>query len=156
MFQKGNKMVQLVVGLKSNDLKIIRKYAFQYLYQQEINQQFFLHFSSLNDFFSQTNVSAEHRESLRYFLEKIFAMIEQIDNIIEAHTKNWKLSRIAKVDLALLRIACYELIERVDTDTPVIISEAVSLANEFGSSHSYAFVNGVLEAISAEIRKKLP
>ncbi len=152
---KGRKMAQWVSGLKSQELKIIRKYAFQYLYQQEINQQFFLHSSSLYDFFSQADVPKEHREFLRLFLEKIFGMIEHIDKVIQAHTKNWKLSRISKVDLALLRLACYELMERVDTDTPVIISEAVNLANEFGSTQSYAFVNGVLEAISSDLRKNL-
>ena len=78
---------------------------------------------------------------------------EKLDNIIELGTKNWKLSRIAKVDLAILRVATLELIERNDTDVAVIISEAVSIANEYGSTQSASFINGVLDGISKEIRK---
>ncbi len=91
---------------------------------------------------------------MKSFLEKIFKSLQEVDALIEKFTKNWKISRIAKVDLAVLRVAAVELIERLETDVPVIISAAASIAQEFGSANSPSFVNGILDAIAKEVRKK--
>ena len=148
-------MIQGQATLKSADFKLARKYAFQFLYQQDLNQQFFLHTSTLKNFIDQSEVSDNQREFLNAFLEKIFQSIQDVDALIEKHARNWKITRIAKVDLAVLRVACVELIDRLDTDVPVIISEAASLAQEYGSANSSSFVNGVLDAIAKEVRKKI-
>ena len=147
-------MIEGSSDLKSTDFKSARKYAVQFVYQQDINQQLFLHESTLNNFIVQSNVPQNQKEFLKSFLDQIFKSIQEVDAIIEKYAKNWKISRIAKVDLAVLRVAVVELIERLETDVPVIISEAAAIAQEYGSSNSPLFVNGILDAIGKDVRKK--
>lgn len=76
--------------------------------------------------------------------------IGQIDQLITKAAPEWPIDQINRIDLAILRLATYELI--IDNTQPdkVIIDEAVELAKEFGSESSPAFVNGVLGAILKE------
>ena len=73
--------------------------------------------------------------------------LEEVDQAIEAHLEHWKLERLAKVDLAILRLSAYSLLYQRDVPASVTIDEAIDLAKEFGSRDSYRFVNGVLDAI---------
>ncbi len=79
--------------------------------------------------------------------------LEDIDGIIQAHSTNWKLTRMAAVDKNILRMAVFELRSRPDIPTKVAINEAVEIAKKYGSSDSGAFVNGILDNIAQEIRK---
>lgn len=69
---------------------------------------------------------------------------EKIDEFINSVAKKWDTKRMANVDLAILRLAVYEL--KFDTETPasVVINEAVELAKEYSSDGSPSFVNGIL------------
>jgi len=69
---------------------------------------------------------------------------EQIDYIIEKHSKNWKMNRIPRVSLALLRLALGEIYYYRDNPAGVAINEAVELAKKYGSEDDYSFINGVL------------
>ena len=75
--------------------------------------------------------------------------MNKIDEQILSKLKNWTIARIFKIDLAILRLAIYEIIY---TDTPykVAINEAVELAKKYGNDESYTFVNGVLREIAKE------
>ncbi|MBR1444623.1 MAG: transcription antitermination factor NusB [Firmicutes bacterium] len=77
--------------------------------------------------------------------------IEDIDRIIGENTKGWKVERLAKVDLAILRIAVYEM--KYDDDIPnqVAINEAVEMAKKYGEKKSSSFINGILGAINRKI-----
>lgn len=69
----------------------------------------------------------------------------QLDKTIQPIAPEWPLPQISRIDLAILRIALYELTEMKDFAPPkVIINEAVELAKAFGSDNSSRFVNGVL------------
>ena len=72
---------------------------------------------------------------------------DEIDALIEEHLENWELKRLAKVDLALLRLGCYSLGYQHDVPASVTIDEAVDIAKEFGSEDSYKFINGVLDGV---------
>jgi N utilization substance protein B len=76
----------------------------------------------------------------------------RIDELISAHAIDWNLDRMPVVDRALLRMATYELLDRPDVPTGVVISEAVELATEYSTDESGRFVNGVLGTIAALIR----
>lgn len=77
--------------------------------------------------------------------------IEEIDAKIEESSKGWHINRMAKVDLAVLRVAIAESRYMVNpTPVSVAINEAVNLAKEFGGDDSGKFVNGVLGRISRE------
>ncbi|MDQ0188362.1 transcription antitermination factor NusB [Alicyclobacillus cycloheptanicus] len=67
-----------------------------------------------------------------------------IDELLGTHVEGWKLDRIARVDLNILRLAVYELRHELDVDAATIVDEAVELAKDFGSDESGRFVNGVL------------
>jgi len=69
---------------------------------------------------------------------------DEIDEVLSAAASGWKLGRIGKVELALLRMAVYEM--RYDEETPekVAINEAVELAKKYGADASSGFINGVL------------
>jgi len=69
---------------------------------------------------------------------------EAIDKEIVASAPEWPLERINKIDLAILRLATFELVIKKSEPPKVIIDEAVELAKEFGSENSGPFVNGVL------------
>ena len=73
-----------------------------------------------------------------------------IDEILKKHAENWAFERIAKVDLAILRLAVYEL-KFAETPTPVVINEAIELAKEYASDDSKRFINGMLDRIAKEV-----
>ncbi len=71
---------------------------------------------------------------------------EELDTLIEKFSQHWRVGRIAKVELAILRLALYEMLHRPDVPTKVAINEAVETAKEFGDENSKSFVNGILDA----------
>jgi N utilization substance protein B len=77
---------------------------------------------------------------------------DRIDELIGRHAIDWTLDRMAAVDRSVLRLATYELLERPDIPAGVVLSEAVELAKRYSTEESGRFVNGVLSAISGEVR----
>lgn len=77
----------------------------------------------------------------------IWNSLSIIDPHITQSAPEWPLEKIAKTDLAILRLACYELLQEKETPTKVVIDEAVELAKAFGNQTSPGFINGALGAI---------
>lgn len=104
----------------------------------------------------------ERKEKLSFYLEalkevshteitymqdktgKVFAHIDEIDETISEIASGWKLNRLGKAELAILRLAVYEIQYDEDIPNGVAINEAVELAKKYGSEQSPKFVNGVL------------
>ncbi len=90
-------------------------------------------------------------EGARAFAKELVTGVEahlaDLDGRLEAHTRNWRLSRMAVVDRNVLRLGAYELLHG-DTPQAVVIDEAVELARRFGGDRSPAFVNGILDALA--------
>lgn len=78
--------------------------------------------------------------------------LEKIDQVIEEHSTNWALDRMARVDLSLLRLAVFELLFRPETPTNVVINEAIEIGKRFGTKDTPAFINGILDKISRVFR----
>jgi N utilization substance protein B len=76
--------------------------------------------------------------------EKIADKLPEIDEAINKETTGWNTGRIAKVDLAIIRLAVYEIRYDDSVPTGVAINEAVELAKKYGQDGSPAFINGVL------------
>lgn len=72
---------------------------------------------------------------------------EDIDKVIEANLHNWKIDRIAKVNLSILRLAAYELLYDEEVPRGVAINEALEIARRYSDEKSVAFINGVLDKI---------
>ncbi len=80
----------------------------------------------------------------------------ELDEAIAAKSKGWTLERMPVLDLNVLRIAAFELRERTDVPVAVVLDEAVKLAKRFSTDDSGKFVNGVLAALTAELRPAEP
>ena len=93
---------------------------------------------------SDTEFSKKDAEYIRDKYEKIADKLSEIDEAINKETTGWNTSRIAKVDLTIIRLAIYEIRYDDSVPTGVAINEAVELAKKFGQDGSPAFVNGVL------------
>ena len=88
-----------------------------------------------------------------YILEKYSRIAEElpkIDAMLDEASKGWKISRMGKVELTVLRLAVYEM--KFDEDIPekVAINEAVELARKFGGDDAPAFINGVLAKLAVK------
>ena len=90
----------------------------------------------------------EDRAYIEHKVQDILAHLEEIDAIIDSSAQNWKTSRMAKVELTLIRLAVYEIRFEEDIPTGVAINEAVELAKAYGEENSASFVNGVLARIA--------
>ncbi len=76
--------------------------------------------------------------------QKIVSLLPQIDEIVKQSAPEWTIEKINRVDLAILRLAIFELCFELSEPPKVIIDEAVELAKEFGGDHSPSFINGAL------------
>jgi transcription antitermination protein NusB len=78
--------------------------------------------------------------------EKIIKDLKKIDKIISQAAPQWPLEKLNKIDLAILRLAVFEMLEG-KIPTKVVIDEAIELSKEYGSENTPSFVNGVLGTI---------
>lgn len=92
----------------------------------------------------------EKRKSDNLLAKKVISSKEKIDKIISRCAPEWPISQINRIDLAILRLAVFELV--IDTREPpkVVIDEAIELAKKYGSEKSPSFVNGVLGSVLRE------
>ena len=79
---------------------------------------------------------------------------DKLDEAMEKHFKGWKKDRISPVSMAILRLAAYEIIFVEDIPSKVSINEAIELAKKYDDEKSYAFVNGVLNAVASDFAVK--
>ena len=93
----------------------------------------------------------EAGEDVRAFASNLvhgtIANLESIDPLIQKHSANWRLERLAAIDRLILRMATWELQHQPDVPTAVVLDEALELARTFSTDESVRFVNGVLDAI---------
>jgi len=85
---------------------------------------------------------------------KIIKKIKKINSVISQAAPKWPLEKINRIDLAILRLATWELLYRPKVPPKVVINEAIELAKEFGGEASPSFVNGVLGTIFKEFIEK--
>ena len=83
------------------------------------------------------------QEYIKEKYAKIVEKLPQIDELLNEASDGWKVSRMGKVELTILRLAAYEIYFDEDVPTSVAINEAVEMAKEVGGDESPAFINGV-------------
>ena len=98
----------------------------------------------VNEILHRVELKEADEEVLLKRAEGIMVKVPELDEKIDEVAKGWKTRRMGKVELAILRLAVYEM--KYDEDVPekVAINEAVELAKKFGGSDAPAFVNGIL------------
>ena len=119
-----------------------RELFMQLLFQMEAQNDYGVHIKE--KFFSE-NVKGN---SQRKYLEEIFELciknLSEADKLIEASSEKWKIERMCKVDLAVMRTAVTEIMHMEKIPDSVAINEAVEIAKKYGTEDSGKFVNGIL------------
>ena len=90
------------------------------------------------------SISDAGKVYVKNVVKSCFDNIDIIDNKISDSLKNWKIERLSKVDLAILRLSAAEIMYVDDVPYKVSVNEAVEIAKKFGDDQSPAFINGVL------------
>ncbi len=79
-------------------------------------------------------------------VDGVMAHREELDGLIEAHSENWKISRMAVVDRNLLRMAFYEFLYCSEIPQAVSLNEIIEIAKRFSTDEGPAFINGILDS----------
>jgi len=99
----------------------------------------------------ELGVDAAAQGFARELVAAATARAAEIDDLIVAASKNWRIERMSRVDRNILRLGVCELVAFRDVPVKVVINEAVELAKRFGTAESSAFVNGVLDRIATAV-----
>ena len=108
----------------------------------------------LENCYEENNNKPDEKEYIERVVKGIKANLEEIDGIILSKLKKWSMERIAKIDLAILRLAIYEIKYIEDIPVKVSANEAVELAKTYGNNDSKSFVNGVIEKVRESKEKE--
>jgi len=77
-------------------------------------------------------------------VEGVFENLQELDGALSANLINWSMDRLARVDLAIMRLACYEIMFRDDIPVGVSVEEAGELARKFSTPESVGFITAIL------------
>ncbi len=103
-----------------------------------------------------SRVSEEDRERICRDVEKVLSLLSELDGKVNEATEGWTTRRMSKTDLAILRLALYEISYDETVPESVSINEAVELAKRYGGDESGSFVNGVLGRIVSPEKERRP
>ena len=131
--------------------RAIREHTFKLLFciefypKEELGAQFARYFEEE----SLMELPPEEKQLLIGRAQEIAQMVPELDALLAASMEGWKMNRIGKAELSILRLAVYEL--KCDPEVPwkVAINEAVELAKKYGGDDAPGFVNGVLARVIA-------
>lgn len=135
-FLKGKRMSRREI--REQIFKLLFRAEFYDYDKEEMSEQLSLFFEELDQ------RKEKDTDYIQKKYEDIMEHLTEIDAMINEVAEGWKTSRMAKVDLTLIRLATYELKYEEDIPTGVAINEAVELAKTYGTDDSASFVNGIL------------
>lgn len=124
--------------------------ALQFLYAWSLNQPKNLA-EDLRVFFEGCEQPREHYSFGEELIHGVIEHIVDIDARIKELAHNWEFDRIAKIDLAILRLAMFEMMFRKDIPPVVSINEAIDLSKEFSNADAKRFINGILDRLKGQL-----
>ena len=137
-----------MLGVNFMGRKKARDNAFKCIYELSFDV------NDVSTIIENSYIENENLEDEKEYIEKVVNGVndnlEKIDGIILSKLKNWTIDRIAKIDLAILRLAIYEILFLDDVPVKVTANEAVELAKNYGSNNSKSFINGVIAKVIEE------
>lgn len=126
--------------------KKARDNAFKCIYELEFDNE--KNVGKLLEFcYAENENQNDEKKYIDTVVNGVKENLESIDSIILSKLKNWSMDRIAKIDLAILRLAIYEIMYMEDIPVKVTANEAVELAKLYGNNDSKSFVNGVIAKV---------
>lgn len=121
-----------------------RKHIFNVIFQSEFNKEISIE-EGLSTYCEEyEDCEAGDEKFIELELNGITENLAVVDDTINKFAVGWSVDRIAKVDLAILRLAVYEILFSDDVPNKVAVNEAIELAKEFSSDKAPTFINGVL------------
>lgn len=124
--------------------------ALQYLYAWSINAPANLA-EDLRIFFENLEQPREHYAFGEELIHGAIDHVAELDAHIKALAHNWDFDRIARIDLAILRLAMFEMKFRKDIPPVVSINEAIDLSKQFSNADSKRFINGILDRFKDQL-----
>ena len=124
--------------------------ALQYLYAWSINPPANIA-EDLRVFFENMEQPRDHYAFGEELIHGAIAHMAEIDAHIKTLAHNWDFDRIARIDLAILRLAMFEMKFRKDIPPVVSINEAIDLSKQFSNADSKRFINGILDRFKDQI-----
>ena len=135
--------------LKPSTRKKARRYAVQGIYQWHMSGSAIAEIEL--QFLETINQKKVDIEYFRDILVNTLTSIVEIDELLSPYFERG-IEEVNPVELAILRLACYELKLRLDVPFKVVINEAVDIAKTFGAAEGHKFVNGILDKLARKIR----
>ena len=123
-----------------------RAAAMQFLYMWDINRGDDLP-EAMRQFFGGLEHNREYYSFAEELLHGALGQLDEIVLLINTNAHNWAFNRIARVDLAILRLAIHELLKRRDIPPVVTINEAIELGKMYSTPDSRRFLNGILDKV---------
>jgi N utilization substance protein B len=124
--------------------------ALQYLYAWSINPPANIA-DDLKVFFEGMEQPRDHYSFGEELIDGVVKNQAGIDAQIKVLAQNWEFERIAKIDLAILRIAMFEMLHRKDIPPVVSINEAIDISKQFSNADSKRFINGILDRLKDQL-----
>ncbi len=124
--------------------------ALQYLFAWSINNPANL-LEDLRTFFEGQEQARDHYSFGEELIHGVIQHVADIDARIRSLAHNWEFERIAKIDLAILRLAMFEMIYRKDIPPVVSINEAIDLSKQFSNADAKRFINGILDRLKDQL-----
>ncbi len=132
----------------------LRARAVQAVYQMDVGQVAAVEAVSHVLEGDESALLTGQREFVTRLVQGVGFHTDELDELITHHVTGWRLDRIAKVDLAVLRLALYELLFEAQTDVATIMDEAVELAKQYSTEESGRFINGALAKLLPVIKER--
>ncbi|MBC8590571.1 transcription antitermination factor NusB [Wansuia hejianensis] len=132
--------------------KQAREGTMQILFQMESTGDF--SDDALNVFLNNFKYDEMEKKYIYDAISSIKNNLYTIDNHIKDNLEGWSIYRLAKIDLAALRIAIYEILYRDDIPVEVSINEAIEIVKKYSNMDSFKFINGVLGGFVRSIDKR--
>ncbi|MCJ7679849.1 MAG: transcription antitermination factor NusB [Candidatus Aminicenantes bacterium] len=126
-----------------------REFALQILFQQEFSDLDTE--EALRRFWQDKSPFSDVLEYTEWLVSGIISRLEAIDEVVQAYSENWRISRMAVVDRNILRLAAFEMLHEEHIAPAVIINEALEIAKKFSSDKGALFINGILDAVGRNI-----
>lgn len=125
--------------------KEAREYCFKLMFEYEVQKN---DSQTMFAYFAENEISTGNQtEYVKTLLDSAVENIAAIDEVIEKNTKGWRISRLPKVTLAILRVAVAEMLFMDDIPDSISINEAVELAKIYNDEKNGKFVNGILASV---------
>ena len=132
-----------------------RQAAMQFLYQWSLNKPVLSLDEDLRLFYSEKEKPRDYFAFADQLIHGTIQNIGEIDEVIKRYAKNWDFERVARIDLAILRLAIYEMLHRKDIPPIVSINEAIDLSKEFSIPDAKRFINGILDQFKLTLERPL-